>query len=305
MLGLATPRDAFFNSLAKFAVPTLVVSSLDSYIEPQTPRSATTQLTDSVGWTSPLQPPGLSERNLACLKVFVSSALFLAGTLGQSWFGVLEVLQNADYVLTHKGANQSAQPRRSSGTLQANRSSSNVGGMTLPARHPLLSDLDPDTMQNGIQRLFDASKNLEDFAFRDFVNALCRLSGEMIGMQTASLPVVESEESLEESGLTTPTPKTEVSNRRRVSGIHIPRTLVCACVLWFRQKLNGVIDSIILAHWRLWYFQTHRGGHAQHPPINLSISGYCMGYHYDASSFCDTPPSCPSTNSNTSSSCSR
>ncbi|EKM74882.1 hypothetical protein AGABI1DRAFT_65220 [Agaricus bisporus var. burnettii JB137-S8] len=231
MLGLMTPRDAFFNSLAKFAVPTLVVSSLDSYIEPQTPRSATTQLTDSVGLTSPLQPPGLSERNMACLKVFVSSALFLAGTLGQSWFGVLEVLQNAEYVLTHKGANQSTPVKRNIGPLPTNRSSSNVGSMAPAARHPLLTDLDPDTMQNGIQRLFDASKNLEDLAFRDFVNALCRLSGEMIGMQTASLSVVESRESLEDTGLMSPPiPKTEVSNRevsnrRRVSGIHIPRTL--------------------------------------------------------------------------------
>ncbi|KAH7877661.1 guanine nucleotide exchange factor in Golgi transport N-terminal-domain-containing protein [Lentinula edodes] len=41
MLGLTTPRDAFFTSLAKFSVPTRVVSSLDSYTDPQTPRSAT------------------------------------------------------------------------------------------------------------------------------------------------------------------------------------------------------------------------------------------------------------------------
>lgn len=83
-------------------------------------------------------------------------------------------------------------------------------------------------MQAGIQRLFDASKNLEDLAFRDFVNALCRLSGEMIGMQTASLNAFESEESLDEAGALTPTTTStrEVTNRRRVSGIHIPKTLV-------------------------------------------------------------------------------
>jgi hypothetical protein len=231
MLGLTTPRDAFFNSLAKFAVPTRVVSSLDSYVEPQTPRSATIQLTDSVGLTSPTQPPGLSERNMACLKVFVSSALFLAGSLGESWFGVLEVLQNADYVLTQRGAHQSAPGRKNivtpgaAGAIPANQS---VSGVAPVPRHPFLTDIDPETMQSGIQRLFDASKNLEDSAFRDFVNALCRLSGEMIGMQTASLSGLESEESLEETGMATPTPKSEVTNRRRrVSGIHIPRTLVC------------------------------------------------------------------------------
>jgi hypothetical protein len=233
MLGLATPRDAFFNSLAKFAVPTRVVSSLDTYIEPQTPRSATIQLTDSVGLTSPTQPPGLSERNLACLKNFVSSALFLAGSLGESWFGVLEVLQNADYVLTHKGAFQGSSSRKNLLSPNApgvghNRSGSTALPMAPSARHPLLMDLEPETMQAGIQRLFDASKNLEDLAFRDFVNALCRLSGEMIGMQTVGLNTFESEESLDEAGALTPTPTPtrEVTNRRRVSGIHIPKTLV-------------------------------------------------------------------------------
>lgn len=240
MLGLVTPRDAFFNSLAKFAVPTRVVSSLDSYTEPQTPRSATIQLTDSVGLTSPTQPPGLSERNMACLKVFVSSALFLAGSLGESWFVVLEVLQNADYVLTHKGALQSTPGRKSylsphTSSVSGGRSTSAAPGIASAPRHPLLTDLDSETMQSGIQRLFDASKNLEDSAFRDFVNALCRLSGEMIGMQTASLSAFESEESLEEAGSLTPvpTPKNEVTNRRRVSGIHIPKTLVCICASCF------------------------------------------------------------------------
>ncbi|KAG2738556.1 hypothetical protein P692DRAFT_201873879 [Suillus brevipes Sb2] len=45
---------------------------------------------------------GLSERNLACLKVLLSSALFLAGSLGESWYGALEALHKADYVLNAK-----------------------------------------------------------------------------------------------------------------------------------------------------------------------------------------------------------
>jgi len=233
MLGLVIPRDAFLNSLAKYAVPTRVVSSLETYVEPQTPRSATIQLTDSVGLTSPIQAPGLSERNVACLKVFVSTALFLAGSLGESWFGVLEVLQNANYVLTYRSGHQSTPSKKgilhpipSGGGNSVARSSSNVSGIPPVSRHPLLADLDPDSMLGGIQRLFDASKNLEDSAFKDFVNALCRLSGEMVGMQTASLSGFESEESLEEKAQLSPITKGEAINRRRVSGIHIPRTLV-------------------------------------------------------------------------------
>jgi hypothetical protein len=55
------------------------------------------------GAASQPEPPGLSRRNSACLRTFVAAALFLTGTLGSSWFAVLEMLQNADYVLTTRG----------------------------------------------------------------------------------------------------------------------------------------------------------------------------------------------------------
>ncbi|KAF7290808.1 Protein MON2 [Mycena indigotica] len=222
MLGLTTPRDAFFTSLAKFAVPTRVVSSLDhSYgTEMQTPRSAAS-ITENLGFsTTSTQPPGLSERNLACLKVLVSSAVFLAGSLGESWFGILEALQNADYVLTSKGT--SAPKRSFSGSLPSTRGAPS-------SRHVLLSDLDPDALQGAIQRLFDATKNLEDDAFRHFVNALCKLSSEMVGMQAEAREgdgqlVDALENNLDEPQSATLSPRIEM-HRRRVSGIHLPRTL--------------------------------------------------------------------------------
>ncbi|KAJ7449990.1 hypothetical protein B0H11DRAFT_323334 [Mycena galericulata] len=223
MLGLTTPRDAFFTSLSKFAVPTRVVSSLDhSYgAEAQTPRSAAS-LSENFGFsTGPAQPPSLSERNLACLKVLVASALFLAGSLGESWFGILEALQNADYVLTSKGAGAGAGTKRGPGS----RAVSGSAG----TRHALLSDLDPDALQGAIQRLFDASKNLEDDAFTHFVSALCRLSAEMVGMQTEgdaqTMDATDSSNSLEEAPSGTLSPRLDAAHRRRVSGIHLPRTL--------------------------------------------------------------------------------
>src|ERR1700722_7665327 len=169
MLGLTTPRDAFLTSLAKFAIPTRVVSSLDSYIEPATPRSAAS-LTDNLGLThSQMQAPGLSERNMACLKVFMSIAMFLAGSLEASWFGVLEAMQNADHVLT-KGARGSS--NRWGATSAGNATRRTESSTQTPpgaggshTRHPLLSDLTPDTLLQTIQRLFDASKNLDDGAF--------------------------------------------------------------------------------------------------------------------------------------------
>ncbi|KAJ7752413.1 hypothetical protein DFH07DRAFT_520905 [Mycena maculata] len=222
MLGLTTPRDAFFTSLSKFAVPTRVVSSLDhSYgADAQTPRS-TASLSENLGFSAgSAQPTSLSERNLACLKVLVASALFLAGSLGESWFGILEALQNADYVLTSKGVAGGA--KRAGGSAPGSRAVSGSAG----ARHALLSDLDADALQTAIQRLFDASKNLEDDAFRHFVSALCRLSAEMVGMQTdQDTLIVDATESLEELPSGTLSPQIDAAHRRRVSGIHIPRTL--------------------------------------------------------------------------------
>lgn len=244
MLGLTTPRDAFFTSLAKFAVPTKVVSSVDT-IELPGPRS-TQSLTDNLGLTGPPPPPGLSERNLACLKVFVSSALYLSGSLGESWFDILEVLQNADYVLASKGGKAPAPPSRKSsiipGASALSRSvsstttppSSSTGSLPSPgSHHPLLTELDPDNVQNTIQRLFDTSKNLEDDAFRCFVNALCKLSSEMVVMQSGEPRIPESPTSLSQledaasiGATLSPSPRASLAHRRRVSGIHIPRTLV-------------------------------------------------------------------------------
>ncbi|KAI5999270.1 hypothetical protein EDD15DRAFT_2508632 [Pisolithus albus] len=216
MLSLTTPRDAFFTSLSKFAVPSRVVSSLESYIEPHTPRSSTS-LTDNLGLT----------RNLVCLKVLISSALFLAGSLGESWYSILEAVQNADYVLTLKGSQLPSSRRNSTVPGAAGTTSRSAKVPSQSPRHPLLVDTDPESIQLAIQRLFEASKNLEDSAFQDFVRALCRLSSEMVGMQSDTNDGVTGEsegpeELLNPGGLS---PRVGLAHRRRVSGIHLPRTL--------------------------------------------------------------------------------
>lgn len=254
MLGLNTPRDAFFNSLSKFAVPIRVVSSLEAWVEhppPQTPRSATAALSEGLGLGGPTQPPGLSERNMACLKVLLGCSLFLAGSLGESWYAVLEALQNADGVLTmmaktgtqgttkkgslfNSGGSHMASGPSAGGGIQAMRSVSLSGSQASSAaasavRHPLLSDLDVETMQLAIQRLFDSSKNLEDSAFKDFVNALCKLSSEMVGMQTSEVVPVNTSESGEDGGTflnVSNRSRESVIHRRRVSGIQIPKNFV-------------------------------------------------------------------------------
>lgn len=238
MLGLVTPRDAFFTSLAKLAIPARVVSSLDTYVEPSTPRTAGV-ITDNLGLTAPPQAPGLSERNLACLKAYIASALFLAGSLDESWFDILETLQNSDYVLVSKGMKPPPTPskRASMGPGQPmGRSASNSTRSSTPAppsssspqpqnRHPLLADLDADSVLHTMQRLFDASKNMDDGAFHHFVAALCKLSAAMVGMQSEDADATSNNrEELTTSPSLTLSP--DSANRRRVSGIHLPRTLV-------------------------------------------------------------------------------
>ncbi len=228
MLGLTTPRDAFFTSLSKFAVPTRVVSCLNTYQDvPQTPRST---VAENFGLAGPTGPPGLSERNLACLKVLIGSAMFLSGSLGESWFNILEVLQNAEYVLTSKAA--------VIGTPKKNRI---VSGASTQGRHPMLTDLDADTLQNGIQRLFDGSKNLDDGAFKCFVDALCKLSAEMVEMQSSAGVVAESDSM--EDGLVSPSPSI---HHRRLSGIYIPKSINSVGVLF---QVGDMRLTISLAIW--------------------------------------------------------
>jgi hypothetical protein len=238
-LGLNVPRDAFMTSLSRFSVPSKVVSSLESYVEPSTPR--TPGVVDSMGLTAlsggSTVPPGLSDRNLACLKTLISITLFLAGSLGASWFDIIEVFQNADYVLTSKGARWSGGPMNAGGKRSSMLGASGAlgaklrGGATVApsgpfqSRHPLFMELEPETILATMDKLFDASKSLEDSAFRDFIDALCKLSAAMVGMQSDSVldPIDESRSS---TSMLQSVSSSENIQRRRASGIHVSRTLV-------------------------------------------------------------------------------
>jgi len=115
-----------------------------------------------------------------------------------------------------------------------------------------LSDLDSETLQAAIQRLFDASKNIEDAAFKDFINALCRLSFEMISMQSESggFGLIAEDESMDDTTSLSSavlTPKKDAAHRRRVSGIYVPRTLVSTVsviprFLLIVNRERGILD---------------------------------------------------------------
>lgn len=240
VLGLATPRDAFLGGLAKLAIPSKVVSSLDAQTaEVTTPRSgmfgAAADIASTLGGAvgpAPSGPPSLGDRNLACLKLLVACVIHLAGSLGTSWFSVLEALQNADYVLQYRMPRPPPVRKTNSGT----------GGQdsTISSQ----PEADVDAVLAAIQRLFEGSKNLQDDAFHDFVQALCQLSAEMIGMQAQSNVASTSiaEEGEDDSAMFSPQSGLSPGpmHRRRVSGIHLSRTMVRprVCVNYSRIRAH-------------------------------------------------------------------
>ncbi|KAG8859812.1 hypothetical protein FRB91_006695 [Serendipita sp. 411] len=227
VLGLHTPRDAFLSSLSKLAIPARVVSKLDSWVEPVTPRGGSGMgVVDGIaalaGASVSTQPPSLSDRNIACLKVLIYSATFLGGSLGPSWFNVLEALQNADYVLTGKGTRLTTTHKLPSALLTASRqptlSMDHIKSGQLLDRPMVLMDVEPEHVLAAIQGLFESTRDMDDVAFHHFAVALCKLSAEMIEMQVSA----DMDETNPDEAPGSPT--VAFAHRRRMSGIQLTRT---------------------------------------------------------------------------------
>ncbi|GAA5902486.1 Mon2p [Sporobolomyces salmoneus] len=248
VLNLSTPREAFLTSLCKFAIPPSVVShiaSQDSIPSKSTQTSsaaatATAVLSagaESLGLTSassnPL-PVGLSSRNLACLTALLSVSNYLAGSLGKTWFSVFEALQNADFVLRTTASKGKKRSTTSSSiiapsTLAKAGGTSNVtttgggGDTSEPTKFPAVpTEADEQAIQRGIANLFEVSKALEDEAFKEFVGALCRLNGEMVGISMNDDGTVKEDDEAKSitSGISSPM-ETPEKSRRRSSGISL------------------------------------------------------------------------------------
>ncbi|WVQ85868.1 hypothetical protein IAT38_008036 [Cryptococcus sp. DSM 104549] len=247
LLELNTPRDAFLSTLGKYAVPPPVVSAMQTYLEaPNAQRAGggITATADALGFSSlgvggaPSGPPSLSERNLACLRSTVNTARVLGASLENAWHDVLEILQNANFMFA---ARQPSVPRRQTGSSPmgqmrtATPSQARGAGEQAENKPDILQDLEPESIQLLINALFDSSRELPDKAFTTFVTALCRLSSEMIGVDSTSVGVGGGygtgpfgDSSSELSVPSTPTMALSPSqdgNRRRTSGINISHSI--------------------------------------------------------------------------------
>ncbi|KAK4688854.1 hypothetical protein P7C73_g1265, partial [Tremellales sp. Uapishka_1] len=247
VLSLTTPRDAFLNTLGKYAVPPPVVSALQAYMEsPQLQRSSSVMAADALGLGAlgvggSVTPPTLSDRNLVCLKSSIATATILQDSLDEAWHDVLEALQNANYMLAGKKVNMTRRPTASSSQILNTPGRLRSPNEPVEAKPEIFQDLDADTILAAINTLFDNSKKLEDDAFTTFLTAVCRLSSEMIGIDNQIEP--EHPLSPSSSGILSPSADT---HRRRTSGINISHNMKSGERSFGLSKLK-VVASINLS----------------------------------------------------------
>ncbi|WWC72496.1 uncharacterized protein I206_106458 [Kwoniella pini CBS 10737] len=234
LLELNTPRDAFLSSLGKYAVPPAVVSAMQSYMEnPNPPRNPSVISADALGFSSlgvggSLGPPSLSDRNLACLRSTVNTARVLGPSLGKAWHDVLEILQNANYLLATRKPSIGRRPTVPDGSPRGPMVPATPKASHEQTEHTpeILQDLDTESIQLLVNALFDSSRDLPDEAFTTFVTALCQLSSEMIGMNASNPSLTD----FSDYNSAPPTPNLALSpgqdsQRRRTSGINVSHSI--------------------------------------------------------------------------------
>ncbi|WRT70613.1 uncharacterized protein IL334_007611 [Kwoniella shivajii] len=237
LLQLKTPRDAFLSTLGKYAVPPPVVSAMQSYMETPNPHrnpSVVSASADALGFSAlgvggPTGPPSLSERNLACLRSTVNTARVLGPSLGKAWHDVLEILQNANFMLAARKISTGRRPTApgiGSPGFPLSPGTPRPGAEDTGDKPDILQDLDTESIQLLINSLFDSSRDLPDNAFTIFITALCQLSSEMIGMNAPN--VLLSDGSEYPSVPSTPNmalSPSQDNQRRRTSGINISHSI--------------------------------------------------------------------------------
>ncbi|RXK40656.1 hypothetical protein M231_02113 [Tremella mesenterica] len=251
VLNLRTPRDAFLSTLGKYAVPPQLVSAAQTYLEaPAGSHRNNVMNTDALGLGAALgvgvvpSPPSLSERNLACLKSAITVARLLAASLGPAWHDVLEVVQNANFLLTVKRPNVSR--KQPTGTPQIGSTSPSRSRTSGEGQRPeVFEDLEVDVIQLAINALFDSTRELDDAALSTFLSALCQLSSEMIGMDPSHFTVVNPTNgsvspSVTEGPLSPGLAVSTEMHRRRSSGINISHSIKSGDRSFSLHKLRTV-----------------------------------------------------------------
>ncbi|KAG0202741.1 hypothetical protein BGX28_004846 [Mortierella sp. GBA30] len=175
VLQLNIPRDAFLTSLCKYCLP--VPPALEQRSGAPTGNSAGQEASVS----------SITDKNMYCLRILLNVAQYLGGTLFDSWYLILETMQQAEHLLTAKlhRISASGQLKKSvtgsiAGTQQATKalSPSSQG----PSHRSNNGTIDYASLASGsshqeadilallasFKQLFDLSTHLDPCSFRSF-----------------------------------------------------------------------------------------------------------------------------------------
>lgn len=191
VLQLTTPRDAFLTSLCKNCLPTL--PALDQRSSSNTGNTAAQEIST----------PNITEKNMYCLRILLNVAQYLGGTLFDSWYLILETMQQAEHLLTaklHRGsASQTGQLAKKQAGNQPKTMSPTQNTLTRSNTSQLSNTIDYSGLASGsshqeadvlallasFKQLFDLSTHLDLSSFQSFTRALCKLGAVGSGLPIA------------------------------------------------------------------------------------------------------------------------
>ncbi|KAF9385298.1 hypothetical protein CPC16_008043 [Podila verticillata] len=191
VLQLTTPRDAFLTSLCKNCLPTL--PALDQRSSSNTGNTTVQEIST----------PNITEKNMYCLRILLNVAQYLGGTLFDSWYLILETMQQAEHLLTtklHRGsASQTGQLAKKQAGIQPKTMSPTQNTMTRSNTSQLSNVIDYSGLASGsshqeadvlallasFKQLFDLSTHLDLSSFQSFTRALCKLGAVGSGLPIA------------------------------------------------------------------------------------------------------------------------
>ena len=217
LLGFSTPRDAFLTTLGKHALPSSQgtkvastpllnsydVSDKDDVIENSRDASLTPSLSSFRRRQSiDMDPPVINSRHLLCLRALLNLGVALGPVLHKAWTIILEVLQQADLLMSALGSGRRKQRSRQK-----------------PESTPIVTNDEDDSKDLGFEataaetaasRLFESTAELTNGAFLDHLECLCDLLNKVSVLEP---------ESKDRSTILSPSPGVRKHERvRSVSG---------------------------------------------------------------------------------------
>ncbi|KAL6717821.1 Endocytosis and vacuole integrity protein [Lecanora helva] len=173
LLGFETPRDAFLTTLGKHAVPAL--KGVSGFVVNSKTRSSDDGANDDgAAYNSAntsrqsIEIPPVNTRHLLCLRALLNLGIALGPVLRKSWTIVFDTLLQVDFVLSSMGRTRQKQTRGSIGAVAVD---SNIEKET---REEDLG-LEITAAETAASRMFEATSDLENEAFLDFLTCLCTL----------------------------------------------------------------------------------------------------------------------------------